>query len=321
MSKSDELMNEQREAAMKLTKAEVVAKLEAAPRQFATTMARFPHSYTYIEKHGDYWTSEWDYDVMCTAINRWRKPRPFLHRTTWYFDANGRQYWLMPSPKTESGELVVAHRNLINIAPRWYDRPEVSIYEQPAFEYEKYAVYEKLRKEQFAALELRGRSVLDVGCGSGQMVDYAYWTVRPDKYVGIDPSASQLVHFQEKHPEYARSLIRTTFDEYVDVTSRKFDVIACMFGSASYAATDEAVERMKVMLRPGGCLHLMHYDLDHRDGVPTYYEKMGFAMSERTRELSFRSSELDAALEPDWADGALSCQLKGFVIRRWEKPE
>ena len=145
MSKSDELMNEQREAAMKLTKAEVVAKLEAAPRQFATTMARFPHSYTYIDKHGDYWTSEWDYDVMCTAINRWRTPRPFLNRTTWYFDANGRQYWLMPSPKTESGELVVAHRNLINIAPRWYDQPEVSIYEQPAFEYEKYAVYEKLR--------------------------------------------------------------------------------------------------------------------------------------------------------------------------------
>ena len=319
MAKSEEQANKQRAAAMKLTKAEVVAKLEAAPRQFATTMPRFPHSYTLIGKHGDYWTSEWEYDVMCTALNRWREPRPFFKKTVWYWDANGRQYWSMAPPKTDDGELAVPHRELINIAPRWYDQPEVSIYERSAFEYEKYAVYENLRKEQFPALELRGRSVLDVGCGSGQLVDYAYWTVRPERYVGIDPSAAQLVHFREKHPKYADCLIRTTFDEYV--TSQKFDVVACMFGSASYVATVEAVERMKGLLRPGGRLHLMHYDRDHHDGVPAYYKKMGFAMSERTKQLSFRSSELEAALAPDWTDARVNRRLKGFVIRHWDKPK
>lgn len=279
-----------------------VARLQKAPRKFASTMPMFPHHYTtdFIPVHEEWWADGHSLSEVASLIDPLRRPRRFLgSRTSWYFDANGFQYWWMYPP-----DMKPCRPGLINIAPRAYGDREIMVYEQPPWKYERYASYEKQRVQHFGNLELAGKSVLDVGCGSGQMLDFLHKKIDPSRYMGVEPSLAQARQLAEKHPEFAECVVRSTFDELTLTTWRKFDVVACMFGSASYVASKAAVARMRDMLNPGGVLYLMFYDLDFNDGVPQYYSALGFKPTERTRRLSLRSSK----------------EAKGFVTRRWQKP-
>ncbi len=115
--------------------------------------------------------------------------------------------------------------------------------------------------------------LLDVGCGTGMLVDHRHQDLDPERYVGIDPSGAMLAEFRKKQPAYACSLICTSFEDYLSLWEGPgFDRIAAMFGVASYIRCD-FVAGVRALLRPGGIAYLMYYD---QPRTPSCYGKLGF---------------------------------------------
>lgn len=70
--------------------------------------------------------------------------------------------------------------------------------------------------------------VLDIGCGTGLALDLI--NVRPENYLGIDPSQEMLNILVKKHPNYI-----TILGKYEDMAPRKADVALALF-SGHYIA-------------------------------------------------------------------------------------
>lgn len=97
-----------------------------------------------------------------------------------------------------------------------------------------------------------GRSVLDIGCGTGR--DLGYLSRIGYEATGIDVSEAMLAHAREHHPraEFARADMRD-FD-----LGRRFDAITCLDSALLYCHTNEDLtaflERCRAHLCPDGLL-------------------------------------------------------------------
>ena len=106
-----------------------------------------------------------------------------------------------------------------------------------------------------------GADILDIGCGTGGLVDFRFKDMDPERYTGIDPSRGMLGVFADKHPEFRNRLVRTRFEDYWPKPGRKFDLVAALFGAPSYLAEPDFVSRkIRWLLKPGGVAVLMYYN-------------------------------------------------------------
>jgi SAM-dependent methyltransferase len=96
--------------------------------------------------------------------------------------------------------------------------------------------------------ELLSGSVLDVGCGTGLLLDYC---PRIAPYVGIDPSAGMLAEARVKHPD-------NVFEQATlgNFEGGCFDAAISLYGSLSYAPLAE-VRRLRSVLAEGGRYFVM----------------------------------------------------------------
>ncbi len=103
--------------------------------------------------------------------------------------------------------------------------------------------------EQYA---LGGRSLLDVGCGTG--VHLSHLAAHYPRVVGVDVSPSMLAEARLAFPELAFS----EGDMRTFVLDDTFDVVTCLFSAVGYMTTprdlDVAIENMASHLAPGGVL-------------------------------------------------------------------
>jgi SAM-dependent methyltransferase len=76
--------------------------------------------------------------------------------------------------------------------------------------------------------------VLDVGCGTGLALELGL--IRPENYVGLDPSEGMLKRFLDKFPDLEDALFHDTFEGYRKRTTRytRYAAIISLFGSPSY---------------------------------------------------------------------------------------
>lgn len=235
-------------------------KLGGAKHQFAYTMAETPHYYTLAKKH---WNSRDDFDEMVAVLKRQFREQE-CHKGRWYsrLRLNGYKHWIMSE-----------RPDLVNRAPIEYVDTYLSISNVYDAEWSSEEDIQE-NKSLFRGLGVKaGHNVLDIGCGTGQLVDWNWKIMRPDLYTGIDVSLGMLGVFREKHPCYAQRLIRTSFEDFWP--SQKFDRIVAMCGVGTHFL-DAAfvVSKCSWLLRPGGEAVLSYYRPDRpvramvRMGIP-----------------------------------------------------
>jgi len=99
-------------------------------------------------------------------------------------------------------------------------------------------------------------SVLDVGCGTGRVLDLGLTS--PDRYAGVDPSQPMLNMLVRKYPNVARIYPMTIEQALADgaFTPGQFEIVtaydsATELGSATVAALAELASRVTVLKRDG----------------------------------------------------------------------
>ncbi len=179
--------------------------------------------------------------------------RPFAGRQQHYLDINGFSYWTM-GPRED--ETIVINRQYSTHGA--YDSP----FDARAHRYDASDdPWWKVQADRNGLYALAGASgrVLDIGCGTGLLVDFCYKQIDREHYVGIDPSGAMLARFALKHPDYKAdaTLLRTTFEDYE--TPLQFDTIVAMAGSGSHVTGADIVAKARHLLAPGGRAFLMFY--------------------------------------------------------------
>ncbi|MET0275343.1 MAG: class I SAM-dependent methyltransferase [Acidimicrobiia bacterium] len=103
--------------------------------------------------------------------------------------------------------------------------------------------------EQYA---LGGRSLLDVGCGTG--VHLSHLAAHYPRVAGVDVSAAMLAEARLAFP----ALSFTEGDMRTFALDETFDVVTCLFSAIGYMTTprdlDVAIENMAAHVAPGGVL-------------------------------------------------------------------
>lgn len=89
------------------------------------------------------------------------------------------------------------------------------------------------RQLQGLLSEAPGKSVLDIGCGTG--LGYRLLRTRGVFYTGLDISSEMLANFRRRHAEV--TLIHGSADDLSDlVAGRRFDLIICINVAASFVS-------------------------------------------------------------------------------------
>lgn len=217
-------------------------RAEALDWTWAKTYAdTAPHDYVVASRTKDF-TRE-DYVRAGRVIHTYGRPAKFYGMTSIYLTSpDGRlKWWTMDSN--------VADTNLINRATtdRLYgvqNAPEtrsdlVSDYDAVATTYDA----ESPTSPEFAEAlrsavgELRGEhtpAVLDVGCGTGRVLDLGL--TRPERYAGVDPSTPMLNQLVRKHPSVG-AVHPTTIERAIEqrlFTPGQFEIVTVLVNDTEH---------------------------------------------------------------------------------------
>lgn len=221
----------------------VGALLEAHDWIFAKTMPDNPHEYTLRKR----WEDQAAFDRAVLGIRLLGYQTKFRGRSYTQLDVNDHYYWTMGAP--------VPATILINRKKRQPDTHPAP-YDVAAGSYDAVFTSPECARENadlFARIgDLSHASVLDVGCGTGLLLDYA----TPQRYLGIDPSSAMLDQLRAKHPEAAH--VGTRYTTLGALVGGRYDRVVALYGAASYL-TDAELARVPHLLNPGGRAFLMFY--------------------------------------------------------------
>jgi SAM-dependent methyltransferase len=115
--------------------------------------------------------------------------------------------------------------------------------------------------------DVRKRSVLDIGCGTGLLLQYR----QPGFYLGIDPSEVMLAEMRKVWPRamtYHTPLQSFVPPQSEHCTPYRFDVVCGLFGVGSYLHEGE-VRRVPSLVAKGGQAVMMFYRRDYEPATHT----------------------------------------------------
>lgn len=107
------------------------------------------------------------------------------------------------------------------------------------------------------------RSVIDVGCGTGQALDLGIANLDRDTYYGFDPSLGMLNTLREKYP--SADVMKATTEEFLRASDMRADLVLVMFAVPSYM-TPEEMDGIAERARRAAIF--MPYDMTN---LPAYY--------------------------------------------------
>lgn len=231
---------------------------------FAKTLSSNPHHYT-VRKT---WENDADFVFVVEQMRKYGWVGTFAGVEYTYYDCNGYTYWTMGAPIDLDGK---PHTIIINRKRKHQIAEHRSEYDAIADEYENLfqedSYHEQdLRMNALANIDLSGKRVLDIGCGTGLWVDLNP-SADPKTYIGVDPALQMLRIFTKKHPDFRNSLVHEAFENFY---LGKFDHIVSIYGGVSYLKP-YAVERIPKMLNPGGTYFLVFFKDSY---YPVTHEKL-----------------------------------------------
>lgn len=160
--------------------------------------------------------------------------------------------------------------------------------------------------EQATVLELmpdvRGRTVLDAGCGSGRYLREL--EARGARAVGMDLSAEMLARARYFTPKLARADLRALpFD------AMSLDLVVCALALGDFAEIELALAEIARVLRPGG---EVIYSVVHPAG-----EAEGWSRTFDSEGRTFAVDGVWHSLERH----RQACAAAGFTIGEWREPQ
>lgn len=209
---------------------------------FAKTMPKTPHWYTLRKE----WTAPPEFEAVVQFIRDKGYQTRYGGRFYTCFNLNGYKYWSMGAPLPET---ILINRAVIT---------EAAAYDPIAPLYDSYHASPEALAENAAVISALGPlvgSVLDIGCGTGLLLDEA---IIEGNYLGIDPSRAMLDILRSKHPD--ADIRKTPLEDFWAPT--KWMNIVSLFGAPSYVTYD-ALLRIPAMLAEGGRYFLMFYADDY----------------------------------------------------------
>lgn len=249
---------------------------------FAKTMTDFPHEYIVHPRTKGF--SREDYERAARVFRTFGKPGKFHSYTRLYLHDQeaGYRYWSMDD-RVEDTDLI--NRAPIDVVYGTQDAPDTepthgehTFYDTIASEYDRLRTTPSDIKENMLLRRLINElfpsyapSILDIGCGTGLLLDLK--VASPSIYTGVDPSKGMLNHLVAKHPKI-KKLIPSTAEEAllggrVSELSFPYELVVALFGSASYLTMD-ALEAM--VYASNGKAIFMVYEEGY---APSYYEEAG----------------------------------------------
>lgn len=216
--------------------------LLAHPWNFAKTMPENPHEYS-LKK---LWSPD-EFDRTVLGIRALGYRYRFKGRHYTQLDVNEHYYWTMGAPVDKTILINRKHR-APDTHPAPYDAAADGydgLFSEPGYVRETENLIERLG-------DLSRLSVLDVGCGTGVLLDY----IRPTSYTGVDPSHAMLKRLHAKHPPSAS--VRTVYAPLRSFVGDPVDRVIALFGAASYLSNEE-LGRIPRLLNPDGRAVLMFY--------------------------------------------------------------
>ena len=272
------------------TCAELAELLERHSYRFARTMPGAPHSYTLKRT----WPAEGEFVEALRKMRAVERIEEFF-RGYWYrrFNANGYNYWTMGASLDHILINRAIHAPLVDPYAAVCDSYDLAIHKGESDVERSRLVYDSLKIGP-------GTEILDIGCGTGSLVDFRFRDIEPERYVGIDPSRGMLGVFGDKHPEFRDRLTRTPFEDYWPKPGQKFDLVVALFGVPSHIGEPDLLSaKVQWLLNPGGTAVLMYNG--------TKSEDMGFYRNLGTKVLGSDGAPVSDEFwsvqeddDPDW---------------------
>jgi SAM-dependent methyltransferase len=181
-------------------------------------------------------------------------------------------------------------------APQLTDRPEPG-----------WGVWEIPERELRILGEVRGRDVLELGCGAGQWS--IHLAMRGAHPVGLDGSKKQLGHARRLMAEAGVDFpLVHGIAERIPLASGRFDIVFCDHGAMSFADPERTLPEVARVLRPGG---LLAFNM----ASPLMF----VCWSDRTERVE-KSLQIDYFGMRRWEGNTVEYQLQyGEWIRRFRK--
>jgi ubiquinone/menaquinone biosynthesis C-methylase UbiE len=112
--------------------------------------------------------------------------------------------------------------------------------------------------------DLRGKRVLEVGCGHGGAASYFMRTLRPASYTGLDLNRAAVAYCRKRHNLPGVDFVHGDAEK-LPFPDQSFDAVINVESSAAYPHFSRFLAEVARVLRPGG--HFLYTDLRPRNNV------------------------------------------------------
>ncbi|MBT5503238.1 class I SAM-dependent methyltransferase [Candidatus Falkowbacteria bacterium] len=146
-----------------------------------------------------------------------------------------------------------------------------------------------------------GDNILDLGCGNGRLVESLQVKGESISYLGIDNSEGLIKQAQKSYPDQKFEVCDVLDIGDCELGIEKFDVIF-MVSSLNHFPKDNqqsVIENVKRLLKPGGKLLMVNWNLWNRDNLKSIWKNVSLAMilfGERGVTTHWKTTGVDVPL-------------------------